>query len=58
MKHVIKLSDIPLTAIAKVVDYLEDDEENHYSGERTHIVHSVRRLKKFLNAIDQYPNRA
>jgi hypothetical protein len=55
MKTVVKLSDIPLTAIAKVVDYLEDDEEKHYSGERNHIVHSVRRLKKFLCAND--PNR-
>jgi hypothetical protein len=47
-----KLSDIPLTAIAKVVDYLEADEEKHYSGERDHIVHSVRRLKRFLYAVD------
>jgi hypothetical protein len=47
-----KLSNIPLTAIAKVVDYLEDDEENHYRGERNHIVHSVRRLEKFLYTID------
>jgi hypothetical protein len=51
----VKLSDIPLTAIANVVDYLEHDEEQHYCGEnggRTHIVHSVRRLKKFLYAVD------
>jgi hypothetical protein len=49
----VKLSDIPLIAIAKVVDYLESDEEKGYYGEdRTHIVHSVRRLKKFLYAID------
>ena len=54
MKSVVKLSDIPLTAIAKVVDYLENDEEEHYdsSGSRNHIVHSVRRLKKFLYTID------
>jgi hypothetical protein len=49
-KTVVKLSDIPLTAIAKIVDYLEADEEGHYSGEPNHIVHSVRRLKKFLYA--------
>jgi len=47
-----KASDIPLTAIAKVVDYQEADEEKHYGGERNHIVHSVRRLKNFLCAID------
>ena len=54
MKSTVKLSDIPLTAIAKVVDYLETDEEEHYfgAGGRNHIVHSVRRLKKFLYAID------
>ena len=50
MKPAIKLSDIPLEAIAKVVNYLEADEENNYSGERNHIVHSVRRLKRFLIA--------
>jgi hypothetical protein len=53
----VKLSDIPLTAIANVVDYLEHDEEQHYleyeeERGRTHIVHSVRRLKKFLYAVD------
>ena len=52
MKSAVKLSDIPLTAIAKIVDYLEADEEQHYNGERNHIVHSVRRLKNFLCAIN------
>ena len=51
MKSIVKLSDIPLAAIARVVDYLEADEEKDYSGERNHIVHSVRRLKKFLYAV-------
>jgi hypothetical protein len=54
MKSDVKLSDIPLTAIANVVDYLEDDEEKDYSdnGKRNHIVHSVRLLKNFLTAIN------
>jgi len=52
MKSVVKLSDIPLTAIAKVVDYLEADEEKHYSGEHDHIVHSVRHLKRFLGLME------
>jgi hypothetical protein len=54
MKSTVKLGDIPLTAIAKIVDYLEVDEEKDYDfkGGRNHIVHSVHRLKKFLYAID------
>ena len=54
MKSIVNLSDIPLTAIANVVDYLEADEEKDYDshGGRKHIVHSVRRLKKFLYTIN------
>ena len=54
MKSTVKLSDIPLTAIAHVVDYLEYDEEKGHNetGGRNHIIHSVRRLKNFLYAVD------
>jgi hypothetical protein len=60
MKDTVKLSDIPFSTIANVVEYLEADEEKHYAGEPDHIVHSVRRLKKFLYAINpsEEPNAA